>query len=697
MKLEDLFLAAADDNSGTYLNQLVQEFAKRGDLSTPEIAPHLEFLIETWGDNLAPHRAEFCLAAAELNAVDSPLFRRALVESIKNLLPPFLNKSSFFRALGARDQAIPPREVAKRCRKLLKLKTGLVAYIANPSRWGILGNIDGITTSVGVSLISGGGSLAIPLDIALSEALFFEPGPDTLKLSGFDPRSRFSSSDYRDIATRKCVLTLSAEELRKIAQSSLIPANFADLNAFNAWWNSVAIAAVGSHRPSCLGRSIEEVHTLLFEEGADGGTFSTEELEHFKHFFIKLKPDVALREGSKLAEIVAMIMPRLRNDANYEDVFGPLKGKAPFMPAEDQALEPAKIAVMAEIPVKKLEAVSKLLSKVYSDQFLAQLASALPLRCINVICNPEDREFADAVSALPRLSNDIIVWIFRNISNVDKELVAAITIDRVIRALSMESLSKAWLPAQRDLRKLLLDKPDFQKLIIANAGSDVAQITSALQNATCFMTGEQQSLLVKLARVSDKIREHLENGAGEKLLAAGNRQNEHQGSAVEQLYTSMSSHQSMRNELDDIITRQQPENREALKTARAHGDFRENSEYDAAKERRNFLSRRRSELEHDIGSIQPMDFRNVHVKDRAIIGSTVEIKTANGGTQTYYLLGARDGNPDKNWISYKTRMGEALLGKSVGESTVLPDGTSCRLQSVSPLPLEIIRVLNGEA
>ncbi len=92
-----------------------------------------------------------------------------------------------------------------------------------------------------------------------------------------------------------------------------------------------------------------------------------------------------------------------------------------------------------------------------------------------------------------------------------------------------------------------------------------------------------------------------------------------------------------------------------------------------------------------------MDFKNVHVKDRAIIGSTVEIETADGKTEVYYLLGARDGNPEKNWLSYKTRMGEALLGKSAGESAVLPDGTPCKLKKVSPLPLEIIKVLNGEA
>lgn len=697
MKLEDLFLSAVDDNSGKYLSLLIQELAKGGDLSAPAVTQHIEFLIESWGDTLSPHRAEFCLAAAELNAADTPLFRRSLVESIKSLLPPFLNKSLFFRALGARDQNVLPREVAKRCRKLLKLKTGLIVFLDTPPRWGTLGNIDGITTSVGVSLIGGGGSLAIPLDIALSGALFFEPGPDTLKLSGFDPRTGFSASEYRDIANRKSVSDLSAENIRKIAQASLTPGNFADSAAFTAWWNSNSAPVAGNRRRSCTGRSIEEIYNLLLEEAERKPLpFTREEIEHFKQFFTRLKPEVAVKEGSKLAEIVAMIMPRLHGSAEYAEVFSPLKGKAPFMPAEDRTLEPAKIAVMAEIPIKKLESISKLLGKVYSEQFLAQLASALPLRCINVICDPEDAEFSEAVSRLPRLSNDIIVWIFRNIKKVNRELAEAVTIDQVIRALSQESLPKAWVPAQRDLRKLLLDKSDFQKLIIDNAGGDVSRITSALHDAGCLMTGEQQSLLVKLARVSDKVREHLETGAGEKLLAAGSRQDEHRKQAAEQLYTSLASHKNMRDELEDIINRQQPENREALKAARAHGDFRENSEYDAAKERRNFLSRRRSELEHDIGSIQPMDFKTIHVKNRAIIGSTVEIETAAGKSEVYYLLGARDGSPEKNWLSYKTRMGEALLGKSAGDTAVLPDGSQCKLKKVSPLPLEIIKVLNGE-
>ncbi len=697
MKLEDFFISAAEDNSGKHLTSLIHELSRIGDTAISEAAPHFDFLLEAWGENLEGHRAEFCLNAAALGVPDSPVFRRAVVESLKSLLPHFLNKSPFFRAIGARDQETPLQEVVKRSRVLLKLKTGLMVFIDNPPRWGTLGNIDGISTSVGVSLVNGGGSLAIPLEVALSNAKFFEPGPDTLKLSGFDPRINFSASEYRDVANRRSVLPLSENEVRQIAQASLIPGNFKDLAAFNTWWKAAATPRVnGNQRSSSSGRSIEEMHKLLAEEAESNLLpFVASELEQFKQFFTRLKADVAVREGSKLAEIVAMMLPRIPKQSDIINVFEPLKGKAPFLPAEDQNLDMNKLAVMADIPIKKLEAMAQLLRIVYSEQFLAQLAANLPLRCINVICDPEDIEFADAVSALPRLSNDLMVWIFRNIKSVDKELADAITIDQVIRALSMDKLPKAWQPAQRDLKKLLIDKAEFQKLIIDNA-EDVTEITSALQSASCFMSGEQQSLLVKLSRVSDKVREHIENGVGEKLLAAEKRQNDQHERNLEQLYTSIASHKNMRAELDDIIGRQQPENREALKAARALGDFRENAEYDAAKERRNFLSRRRSELEHDISTIQPMDFKPITVRDRAIIGSIAELKLDNGDKVIYYLLGARDGNPEKHWLSYKTKMGEAILGKTIGERASLPDGSKATLMKVSALPLDVIKALNGE-
>lgn len=695
MKIEDLFLAAAEDNTGKYLNKLIQELRKHQDLKVPDIAPHIDFLAENWADNLEGRRAEFCLEVAALDPADSPIFRRAVVESLKHLLPHFLNKSIFFRALGARDHNVPLTKVYKRCKTLLKLKNGLNVFLDKPPRWGILGNIDGVTTSLGITLLSGGGSLAIPLEIALSEAYFFEPGPDTLKLSGFDPRTQFSANEYRDTATRKSILPIDIENIKQIALASLTPKNFSTLADFEAWWDRSSNNISSDLRRSCAARSIEEMYSLLKAESAEPVAFSDDELDQIKHFFMRLKSDVALREGAKLAECVAMMVPRIDLKSAAIEIFDPLKGKAPFLPAMECDPDMKKVAIMAEIPVKSLESVAELLHHSYSGPVLAGLACALPLRCINAICDPEDAEFTSAVSALPRLSCDIMVWIFRNNKKVGEKLTEKITIDQVLHALGREKLPKAWQPAQRELRKLLLNKTEFHKLLIANAGDDISAITSALQNSASFGGGEQQSLLVKLARISEKVRSHIENGVGEKILAS--KQNDiDQQSPPEQLFTSILSHNAMRKELQELINKHQPENRESLKNARALGDFRENSEYDAAKERRNFLSRRRSELEYDLSTIQPMDFKNVMVRDRVIIGSCVEVENENGDRETYYMLGARDGVPEKNWISYKTRMGEAILGKTSGQRTTLPDGTKCTIIKVSPLPLEIINILNGE-
>jgi transcription elongation GreA/GreB family factor len=48
------------------------------------------------------------------------------------------------------------------------------------------------------------------------------------------------------------------------------------------------------------------------------------------------------------------------------------------------------------------------------------------------------------------------------------------------------------------------------------------------------------------------------------------------------------------------------------------------------------------------------------------VGSIVEVQTG-GKKITYTILGAWDGDPEKNVISYKTALASALLGKKVGD------------------------------
>ena len=142
--------------------------------------------------------------------------------------------------------------------------------------------------------------------------------------------------------------------------------------------------------------------------------------------------------------------------------------------------------------------------------------------------------------------------------------------------------------------------------------------------------------------------------------------------------------------MDDIINIHQPENREALKTARAHGDFRENAEFDAAKERRNFLTRRRNELERILTQAQAVTFGGVKPGKHAELGCTVTLQYPNGATEAYHLLGAWDGNPDKGYLSYKTRLGEAIYQHEIGTTVDLPGGKRATIAKIEALTPEII-------
>ena len=76
--------------------------------------------------------------------------------------------------------------------------------------------------------------------------------------------------------------------------------------------------------------------------------------------------------------------------------------------------------------------------------------------------------------------------------------------------------------------------------------------------------------------------------------------------------------------------------------------------------------------------------------------STVTAETADGKTTDYHIVGAWDGDPDKNLVSYKTKFGEALLGAKVGDTVQLPHGDSIRIKKISALPEALAKELSPE-
>jgi transcription elongation GreA/GreB family factor len=83
------------------------------------------------------------------------------------------------------------------------------------------------------------------------------------------------------------------------------------------------------------------------------------------------------------------------------------------------------------------------------------------------------------------------------------------------------------------------------------------------------------------------------------------------------------------------------------------------------------LMRRKAELEQMLENARGTSFENVDTS-RVSIGTIVTLRgMETDKEETYTILGAWDGDPDRHIISYQTAIGQALLGHKTGDAVPL--------------------------
>ena len=115
---------------------------------------------------------------------------------------------------------------------------------------------------------------------------------------------------------------------------------------------------------------------------------------------------------------------------------------------------------------------------------------------------------------------------------------------------------------------------------------------------------------------------------------------------------------------------------QAIKEAREEGDLRENAGYDAARERQGMAEARIKYIESRMALYQVVDLDKLS-GDKVIFGSTVEVEDVDTEeSRTYTILGPDEAEPAKGSISFLSPVGQALLGKEVGDevSVDIPRG-----------------------
>ncbi|WED42185.1 transcription elongation factor GreA [Legionella cardiaca] len=130
--------------------------------------------------------------------------------------------------------------------------------------------------------------------------------------------------------------------------------------------------------------------------------------------------------------------------------------------------------------------------------------------------------------------------------------------------------------------------------------------------------------------------------------------------------------EALKNELHRLKVVERPRIIEAIATARAHGDLKENAEYHAAREQQSFNEGRIKELEAKLSNAQIVDISKLPNNGKVVFGSTVHICHLETDAQiSYQIVGEDEADIKVNKISYSSPIGRALIGKLVDDTVVV--------------------------
>lgn len=263
------------------------------------------------------------------------------------------------------------------------------------------------------------------------------------------------------------------------------------------------------------------------------------------------------------------------------------------------------------------------------------------------------------------LRAQVLLWVikFRKLTKFEdllSELITPRFLTAVFSAIDYESLQNA-TSRRIPLAEILSDDKELLRDILAKGSAENAKdLAQALILNPGFEDLSKRSLLARFIKLFPEIQEIIEGGDSSSSSS---------GSVAtdDSLIVSQSSYDRKIADLDELNKEKIPANSQAIEAARELGDLRENAEYQMAKDEQKILLARQSELQTDLMRAKPTDFSDAPI-DGVGIGSIVELSDINSGEkQKYTILGAWDGDPDNNILSYLTPLGQKLLGKKVGD------------------------------
>ena len=126
-----------------------------------------------------------------------------------------------------------------------------------------------------------------------------------------------------------------------------------------------------------------------------------------------------------------------------------------------------------------------------------------------------------------------------------------------------------------------------------------------------------------------------------------------------------SKYKELQEELENLKTKGRKQITESLVYAKSLGDLSENAEYAQAREDQAKLEDRILKLEHILKTAKIV---TKHSTDTVSVGATVELlKKTDKTKRTFTVVGGEEADTAVGKISFHSPIGEALIGKKVGD------------------------------
>jgi transcription elongation GreA/GreB family factor len=261
-------------------------------------------------------------------------------------------------------------------------------------------------------------------------------------------------------------------------------------------------------------------------------------------------------------------------------------------------------------------------------------------------------------------SSELLLWLGKERGDHFADILGPEVFRAMLTAMERDAFNER---KTNRLHDFILDDVTLLPELIESADIEVIRdLTRNLQLSPSFDDMDKRSLFARIVKAYPAIQE---------MITGENKKEDHT------FLVSWESLQRRQVEYQELVEKKVPANIKDIALARSYGDLRENHEYKSAKEMQRVLQRRKAELERELGRARGTDFAGVRTD---IVGPGTRIGVtdlATGTRESFSILGAWDGDPDRNALSYLTPFAKTFVGQPVGaEVSFASEGTSRRFR-----------------